>query len=895
MIETRMATTSNYGFALIDCDQDPEMLFGEYVEKDKENWQKTDTVIKNVENKVEQANTETLGYKNDVEIMKNEVVAKHDEVLKKAGVIAQDKAIVEQAKTETLGYKNDVEAMKNDVQQLVTDSTEDLILEGNRQVARVSTEGTTQVDLAKAEVALATQQATVATEQAGIAQRYAETAQGELSKVATEGAKQVNLAKAEVTKATQQAGIAQGHAETAQGELSKVTAEGVKQVKAVSDKGVEQVQAVATEGTKQVNLAKAEVTKATQQATVATEQAGIATTKSEEATTQADRATREADRAGAQAQEKVNNKIGLNGVHDDTIFNFIGDENSTISALQIGEKTYSFNGGSSGTTTDNVVDRAGRTQEQINQTFYKRMCKEIPSPSGGPITVENGEEGYVLSAEIKGQTVKSVVKDVIKDKSYLIGIYDSTSVKFNRILEEGKIYFYWFEIVDYVGSGNVVLEYDTFTGKKIVTTNGNGVKMGSFMANSPTENGMITVYISTTDYNNGTRASVKNLAISEVLINGYVPFGLSSTQAIISNNGENPPVVEPEKPEQPGVKNGIIAEDGMLYWYVDGVRTYGGLMYIDGYYYYARTSGEIVTNRTYGVTKTNGLLPEGNYTFDAEGKMVNPPVVELEMAQQPEVKNGIIEDTNGKLWYYEDDVRTYGGLMLIDGNYYTRTSGQIITNRTYGITKTNDLLPADNYTIYHPTELNDDGSKKVLSLGGVGGVYDTLEIKEDIIYTQNTKEIVFNGTESWLLNADNGTCIEFYCKNTATKSSSSLLCDKFPYFTKTTIDLEYVRAGRFIIVSVLKSKLTTQDVDGFKKWLQTNPITVRYQLDTPIVTNIPKELVPTILTHKTNILEVGGAVKPSSFKVTVPVDRIAEIEARLQALESTTVDVVLNK
>ena len=287
MIETRMATTSNYGFTLIDCDQDPEMLFGEYVEKDKENWQKTDTVIKNVENKVEQANTETLG------------------------------------------YKNDVEAMKNDVQQLVTDSTEDLILEGNRQVARVSTEGTTQVD----------------------------------------------LAKAEVTKATEQAGIAQGHAETAQGELSKVTAEGVKQVKAVSDKGVEQVQAVATEGAKQVNLAKtevikaeeaatlatteadragaqakAEVTKATPQATVATEQAGIATTKSEEATTQADRATREADRAGAQAQEKVNNKIGLNGVHDDTIFNFIGDENSTISALQIGEKTYSFNGGSSETT-----------------------------------------------------------------------------------------------------------------------------------------------------------------------------------------------------------------------------------------------------------------------------------------------------------------------------------------------------------------------------------------------------------------------------------------------------------------------------------------------------------------------------------------------------------------
>ena len=50
-------------------------------------------------------------------------------------------------------------------------------------------------------------------------------------------------------------------------------------------------------------------------------------------------------------------------------------------------------------------------------------------------------------------------------------------------------------------------------------------------------------------------------------------------------------------------------------------------MYIDGYYYYARTSGEIVCNRTYGVTKTNDLLPAKAYTFDAEGKRVNPPVV----------------------------------------------------------------------------------------------------------------------------------------------------------------------------------------------------------------------------------------------------------------------------
>ena len=91
----------------------------------------------------------------------------------------------------------------------------------------------------------------------------------------------------------------------------------------------------------------------------------------------------------------------------------------------------------------------------------------------------------------------------------------------------------------------------------------------------------------------------------------------------------------------------------------------------------------------------------------------------------------------------------------------------------------------------------------------------------------------------------------------------------------------------------LKSDFAT--LDAVKESIISNPIELCYQLDTPIVTHIPKELVPTILTQQTNTIEVGGAVKPSSFKVTVPVDRLAKIEARLQALESTTVDVVLNK
>ncbi len=178
----------------------------------------------------------------------------------------------------------------------------------------------------------------------------------------------------------------------------------------------------------------------------------------------------------------------------------------------------------------------------------------------------------------------------------------------------------------------------------------------------------------------------------------------------------NPPVVEPEQPPvnpepdtpvEPEEKNGIVEEDGKLWWYVDGVKTYGGLMFIDGYYYYARSSGEILTNTKYWITKTNNLLPEANYVFDAEGRITNPPVVEPEQPPvepepdtpvEPEEKNGIVEE-DGKLWWYVDGVKTYGGLMFIDGYYYyARSSGEILTNIKYWITKTNDLLPEASYT-----------------------------------------------------------------------------------------------------------------------------------------------------------------------------------------------------
>lgn len=84
----------------------------------------------------------------------------------------------------------------------------------------------------------------------------------------------------------------------------------------------------------------------------------------------------------------------------------------------------------------------------------------------------------------------------------------------------------------------------------------------------------------------------------------------------------NPPVTDPDPDPTPDVKNGIVAENGSLYYYVDGKLTAAGLIEIDGDYYYVNSSCKVVTTSHYWVNRSNGLLPAGFYDFGADGKMV---------------------------------------------------------------------------------------------------------------------------------------------------------------------------------------------------------------------------------------------------------------------------------
>ena len=101
-------------------------------------------------------------------------------------------------------------------------------------------------------------------------------------------------------------------------------------------------------------------------------------------------------------------------------------------------------------------------------------------------------------------------------------------------------------------------------------------------------------------------------------------YGISKTNGLLPSGGywfdANGKILL----ESPTVKQGIVLDDdGEIRYYIDGVAQYAGLVQdADGNYYYFGSSKIAKRNCYYGISKTNGLLPAGGYTFDVDGKIV---------------------------------------------------------------------------------------------------------------------------------------------------------------------------------------------------------------------------------------------------------------------------------
>ena len=188
-------------------------------------------------------------------------------------------------------------------------------------------------------------------------------------------------------------------------------------------------------------------------------------------------------------------------------------------------------------------------------------------------------------------------------------------------------------------------------------------------------------------------------------------------------------------------KNGILKDGEDLFYYVDGIKAPAGMIKIGDDYYYANSKGQLIVNQTYYCSRMNGLMDEGTYAFDAEGKLI----------QGATDKNGIVKDDDGVLRYYVNGKVTYVGLIEIDGDfYYVRSNGEVVTNCVYWITWTHGLKEAGYYTFDENGKLTGTPKNGIVEEDGVLHYYvngtltyaGLIKIGDDYYYVNSKCEVV---------------------------------------------------------------------------------------------------------------------------------------------------------
>ena len=188
-------------------------------------------------------------------------------------------------------------------------------------------------------------------------------------------------------------------------------------------------------------------------------------------------------------------------------------------------------------------------------------------------------------------------------------------------------------------------------------------------------------------------------------------------------------------------KNGILKDGEDLFYYVDGIKAPAGMLKIGDDYYYADSKGKLIVNQTYYCSRMNGLMEEGTYAFDAEGKLI-PGATD---------KNGIVRDDDGVLRYYVYGKVTYVGLIKIDGDfYYVRSNGEVVTDCVYWITWTHGLKEAGYYTFDENGKLTGTPKNGIVEEDGVLHYYvngkltyaGLIQIGDDYYYVNSKCEVV---------------------------------------------------------------------------------------------------------------------------------------------------------
>lgn len=170
--------------------------------------------------------------------------------------------------------------------------------------------------------------------------------------------------------------------------------------------------------------------------------------------------------------------------------------------------------------------------------------------------------------------------------------------------------------------------------------------------------------------------------------------------------------------------------------------------------------------------------------------------------------------------------------------------------------------------------------------------WDSIEKHADCkyYYHQRSGEVVLNGSEGFYLvkTTDNTIVFGTDLPKVSINVLKMILSDKFNFIGDDNFEqIRIGNSGRSIFISILKSKLPTQDMDGFKQWLQANNVTAVYKLAEEKVyecTNID------LITYngETNYVVESGVLSPkTTLKVHSNISNVVSLlQKKVSLLES---------
>lgn len=192
-----------------------------------------------------------------------------------------------------------------------------------------------------------------------------------------------------------------------------------------------------------------------------------------------------------------------------------------------------------------------------------------------------------------------------------------------------------------------------------------------------------------------------------------------------------------------GLANGMAVDnEGKLRYFENGISV-AGLRKVDTDYYFFNYEGDVIRDRVYNVWETHCDLPEGNYAFGADGKLVN----------------GIIEKEDGTYYYTLGQTgKTVGLIQIGDDYYFVDYDGKCATGSVYAW-KTNCDLPTDTYEFGEDGRMlngiveKDDGVY-YYTFGKVGAVVGLTQINDDYYFVEYSGKCATGAKHAWKTNCD---------------------------------------------------------------------------------------------------------------------------------------------